>query len=57
MRKYILAALVVLALAALFVGVASADDPWGPRIVRPIEDNDSWLSWLSDSWQSFLSYF
>jgi hypothetical protein len=57
MKKYFLAALVVLVLAALFVGVASADDPWGPRIVSPSEDSYSLLGWLSDSWRFVLSYF
>lgn len=56
MRKFIWAALIILAFATLFIGVASADDPWGPRIVRP-EYDYSLLGWLSEKWELFLGYF
>jgi hypothetical protein len=56
MRKFLSVALVLLVFATLFAGFASAEDPWGPRIVRP-EYDYSLLGWLSERWQSFLGYF
>ena len=56
MRKYVLVALVLLVCATMFAGVASAEDPWGPRIVRPDYDY-SFVGWLSEKWQLFWGYF